>query len=235
MNYGNSNKPETRNRRKAQAKVVGASFGRAGGGTGNEQVAIQFEIVEASGAGDEAGDSRTYFGTFTENALEITEKAMRACGWEGDDLREFKRAADAGDLGAVELVIEEELYKGEWNTKIRFINAPGGGRFKFKEEAEIAGGALDTFAARMKAVFSRPPQAGVNRVNQTQQRRSAEVAKSGGAAGRQAGNGQRSGGGSGVDFGGDDRDVPPPDDLPFTSCALAAEPSPIAAVLRRAT
>lgn len=133
---------------KYMADVIGISFGAAS--TGNEQVAISFVIND----GEHAGENLSYFGTFTENALEYTEKALRACGWDGDDLAELPALAEAGKLGPAQIVVRHEEYKGEKKVKVKFVNKPGG-KFTFDAENAIEGQGLKSFAAKMKSQFSR--------------------------------------------------------------------------------
>ena len=176
------------NQRKYLANIIGASFGRSS--NGNEQIALECDITE----GPDDLSTIAYTGTFTDNSFEYTEKALRACGWEGDDLSEIPALAAAGRLGPVELVVYDDTFEGTTRAKVLFINKPGGGRFKFKEGSEITGSDLRSFAARMKSAFSgnRPAPA------------------------RQPSNGSRPPAArSGNGF--DGRDVPPPadDDLPF--------------------
>jgi hypothetical protein len=183
------------NQRKYLANIVGATFGTSS--NGNEQVAIQCEITE----GPDDLSTIAYVGAFTDKSIEYTEKAMRACGWEGNDLIEFKRLADAGQLGPVELVVYDDTYEGETRAKILFINRPGGGRFKFKEGSELDGASLQSFAARMKATFA---------ASASGQR----------STSRPSGNGQRrqGGGDSHPNAPGNDRSAgaySPDDDIPF--------------------
>lgn len=126
-------------------------------GTGNTQVVIGFEICEIAegpeGPQYEAtGTFQTYFGAFTDKATVHTVKALRACGWTGDDLAELPELADAGSLSEpVSLVIVHEEYKGEWKAKVKWVNTPNGGTGKIKLERPLEGGDLRDFAQRMKS------------------------------------------------------------------------------------
>lgn len=86
--------------------------------TEKEQVAVEIEFL------DLAVTPRTlwWYGYFTPNALESTVKALRAMGWEGDDLATLQLQDRE-----VEVVVEHEDYKGVTRPRIRWINAPGGG------------------------------------------------------------------------------------------------------------
>ena len=129
------------------ANVVGAAFGTSS--KGNHQVAVQFVI--APDDPDFAGESIAYVGTFTEDATQYTVEALRGTGWDGDDLEELKMLADTGQLGPAQIVVQHEEYEGAARARIRFVNRPGAGRFKFKEE--MAPQSLKSFAASMKATL----------------------------------------------------------------------------------
>lgn len=110
------------------------------------------ELIESEGKGTpgvkivmqlEGGGSLTWTGWLTGGATEITVKALRAMGWQGDDL------SDLSTVGSVdcELVVEEEEYNGKWYPKIKFVNVPGGGA-KFGAPMDAA--KKRAFAARMR-------------------------------------------------------------------------------------
>jgi hypothetical protein len=63
------------------ARGVNASLGKTK--NGGEQVAVEFELKDGPGVGQRI----TWFGSFAnDKATEITVKALRNCGWDGDDL-----------------------------------------------------------------------------------------------------------------------------------------------------
>lgn len=132
---------------KYNASIAGASFGKSK--NGNWQIAIQFTI--SADDADAPGESIAYVGTFTDAATPITFEAIRGCGYDGDDLEEFKMLADKGQLPAVVLVIQHETFEGETRARVRFVNRPGGGSFKFKEE--MAPAEVRSFAAQMKSAL----------------------------------------------------------------------------------
>lgn len=132
---------------KYMANVTGAAFGTSS--KGNHQVAVQFVIAHDDP--DFAGESIAYVGTFTEDATQYTIEALRGTGWDGDDLEEFKMLADSAQLGPAQIVVQHEEYEGASRARIRFVNRPGAGRFKFKEELPPA--SLKSFAASMKATL----------------------------------------------------------------------------------
>lgn len=69
---------------------------------------------------NEAGDTIDAYLFLSAKALERTEKALRTCGWVGDDVSELMR--DGVDIKWVEIVVEEEEYQGKVRTKVKWIN-----------------------------------------------------------------------------------------------------------------
>jgi hypothetical protein len=76
---------------------------------------IEFEITD----GEAKGERIVWNGWLTPAAMEFTVKALRTCGWKGDDIENIE-ALDS----PVILVIEHEEYKGETRAKVKFINDP---------------------------------------------------------------------------------------------------------------
>ncbi len=178
--------------------------------SGNRQAALGFEIHEAQQ--DEAGERvlvssgrfLTYFGSFSEAAVDHTIKALRNCGWEGDDLAELPDLAEAGQLGnEVALVVKHEEYEGEWSAKVKWVNTPSGGG-KIKLERVLDERELTSFAQQMKS----------------------RVRAAGGA---RPSNGTRKPQGAPPR----DVPPPGDSDIPFCSSSIGHEPSDVAPVLRR--
>ncbi len=115
-----------------RAKAVSAALGNTS--TGKEQLGIEFELMDVDGV---AGPHITYYGYFTDAALEFTVKALRACGWKGTDLTDLAGLTD----NEVSLVIAHEEYEGKVTAKVQWVNAPGGLAMKSQ---------LDPDAAKMK-------------------------------------------------------------------------------------
>lgn len=91
------------------------ALGRAG--TGSEQIGILFALTELA----HAGRTIMWWGHFTEDTLEHTLKALRACGWQGDDLTKL----DALGVNEVSLVIEQETDRdGVLRDRVRWVNRP---------------------------------------------------------------------------------------------------------------
>lgn len=106
--------------------------------SGNEQVVILFEITQ----GEHAGKCRTWYGAFSDAAIERTLDSMRHCGWDGDSLAAVENLAN----NEVEIVIESEEYQGKVNEKVKWVNKPAG----LKIQHQLAGSARDAFAARLR-------------------------------------------------------------------------------------
>lgn len=116
---------------------------------GNPQIAVTFSLI------DDPASKITWFGSFkSEASTEIALKALRAMGWTGNDLSVFEFGNDmphemAGV--AVEIVVETEDYEGKSRTKVKWVNAPGGG---VAVKNPMSAPAVKSFAARMKAAIA---------------------------------------------------------------------------------
>ncbi len=117
-------------------------FGRAK--TGSEQIALTFALVDDSGRVDH-GATIDWVGSFAnDKSTEITIKALRACGWTGNDLTDLRGINDL----EVELDVQLEEYQGEQRLRVRWVNKPGGGRIKFADELDQR--SRQALAARLK-------------------------------------------------------------------------------------
>lgn len=82
------------------------------------QVAVDLEITQ----GDHAGAHVTWYGFFTDATHERTFKALRAMGWQGDDVSNL-----AGiDANEVSITLKSEEYEGKVSQKVAWINPLGG-------------------------------------------------------------------------------------------------------------
>lgn len=113
--------------------------------TGKEQIAVLFELT----SGEHAGQSITWFGYFTDGAVDRTLDSLRYCGWQGDNLAEL----DSLDANEVELVLAEEEYEGKVRTKVQWVNRPA--RLALKEQMSAAQAAAFAQKMRGKAVAHR--------------------------------------------------------------------------------
>lgn len=82
--------------------------------TGKEQVAIGFQLLTPG----YEGQHLPYYGLFTDAALEITIKALRACGWQGVDLADLTGV----DTNEVNLVVEHDTYNGVTRARVKWVN-----------------------------------------------------------------------------------------------------------------
>lgn len=88
-------------------------------GTGNEQIGFLFRIAEEPFL----GKATTSYGSFSDAALPITLRVLRALGWEGNQIASIGRDLKKGT--EVDLVFELEEYNGEKRSKVKFVNAAG--------------------------------------------------------------------------------------------------------------
>lgn len=119
-----------------RAKTLTAALGETK--SGKEQMAIDFGLVD----GPSAGQRITWYGGFmSDKAVEYTVKALRACGWKGDDLSAVGELAEE-----VEIVVQHEDYEGQMRAKVKYVNPLGGAA-----RNAMAADKAKAFAARMKA------------------------------------------------------------------------------------
>lgn len=104
-----------------------------------ECVMVEFELLEHE------GQSLTWWGYFTDAAMEITFKALRNCGWTGTDLQDLTGL----DANEVILVVENETYQGKTRPKVKWVNSLGG--LGLAEPLSVD--AAKSFAARMKGAL----------------------------------------------------------------------------------
>lgn len=191
----------------------------AGLGESDNEKRTKFVFVTGSVVDDEQynGEQITAVLYFTEKTQARSIESLMHFGFASDDLAMLEDA-DEGKCAellpeVVEYVCAPEEYNGEWQLKVKWVNKPGRGRFAPKKKLE--GSDLKSFAAQMR--------------NSIRNARGGS-ARPAPARPAQPGNGQRSthpnapGGGYGGSA--------PDDDIPFASCSLDAEPSPIARLLR---
>lgn len=102
----------------------------------NPQLAVSFEFI------DHPGQRMTRYLSFTDDAFDYSLKALRNCGWQGDDFEDLTGL----DANEVQLVLDYEEYQGKRELRIAFINQAGGIALKqAMEPTQIA-----SFAQRMK-------------------------------------------------------------------------------------
>lgn len=141
--------------------------------TGKEQIGVMFELT----GGEHAGKHLTWFGFFSEGAVDRTIESLRHCGWDSDSLAEL----DSLSANEVELVVEDEEYEGKWRSKVKWVNRVA--RLQMKEQMSPA--QVQAFAARLrgKTVASKQKYGAQPTSNGGGQRQPAQQASFGGAAG----------------------------------------------------
>jgi hypothetical protein len=135
------------------ARAIGCYFGRAGeNGSGNAQVFVPFRISFADG-----DEHITWSGTLPTDggkAFQITIKALRTLGWQGDDLADLDDLDEEGAAkllpNQVDIVCDMDDYNGESRLKVKWVNPPGGVRMA---KHALAGSDLKTFAAQMRGTI----------------------------------------------------------------------------------
>jgi hypothetical protein len=86
---------------------------------GTLQVVVGFEILR----GPHAGETISWIGYMTDKTSERTLKALRTCGFTGDDIDAFHAQRPENE---VSIVVEHETYDGKARAKVQWINPPGG-------------------------------------------------------------------------------------------------------------
>jgi hypothetical protein len=117
---------------------------------GNEQAQIQFEIAE----GEHAGRKLLWWGSFSDNAFEITMKALRVMGFKGTNLLELPTQSIEQE---VNLVVIHDDYGGTTKAKVQWVNSPNGGGGT-KVSKSVDGDKLRMFAAKMAARAAKFPE-----------------------------------------------------------------------------
>lgn len=103
---------------------------------GNPQLAVAFDFL------DHPGQRMTRYLSFTDDAFDYSLKALRNCGWQGDNFEDLTGL----DANEVQLVLDWEEYQGKRELRIQFINQSGGIALKqAMEPTQIA-----SFAQRMR-------------------------------------------------------------------------------------
>ena len=124
-----------------RARAAKAALGLSS--NGNEQVGVEFELL------DLPGQKITWYGSFaSDEAFDITVRGLRAAGFRGNDLADLSSLND-GSAPEVILVVVHETYQGKTRAKVKFINSTGGLAMKNQLTPEQA----EAFAKRMKGKF----------------------------------------------------------------------------------
>lgn len=131
-----------------RGRRIAHEFAWAGeGNKKKEQLAVQFEfIVEPV-----KGRTLTWYGYFTDKAIETTFKAMRAMEWQGNDPNAGWPSKEESEKIEVELVVQHERNQhGDWIARIRWVNGGGVAVKNVMNDAEKA-----TFSQKMTGIAAR--------------------------------------------------------------------------------
>lgn len=132
------------------ATCTGSALGRAGNGT--EQIAVGFDVHLGA---DQQSVAMTWYGFFTDNALQTTEKAIAALGFDmaARDMSEIAPDDPSASVlvGAeAEVVVENETDdQGNVRPRIRWVNRPGGNGVVLKER--MAPQEVKSFGSQIRA------------------------------------------------------------------------------------
>ena len=126
---------------KAVATQTDGAYAQIGMSTnGNQQVLINFEIID----GPMAGRRIPWWGFLTDKAWNRTVEALRYCGFKGDDL--YLLSSQQLDQ-EVELVVEHSEYQGKTNARVKWVNTAFSG---LKLAKPMDTNELRNFSAMMK-------------------------------------------------------------------------------------
>lgn len=115
---------------KVKARAIAGSHVFGVASTGTEQVGMRLSVID----GPRAGEEFVWYGSFTENSVEITLSGLKAAGWDGSDF------ANLPGLGSVDCMLtlqeEERRDSGALYWRAAFINPIG---IAMKEQLDAAG------------------------------------------------------------------------------------------------
>lgn len=125
--------------------------------SGSEQIALTFATTGDDPAVPEGSTIEWVGGFGSDEAAKITLKALRACGWSGEDLLDLSGI----NREQVEIDVQVDEYQGEKRLRVRWVNRPGAGRLTFRETLDDR--SKKALAARMRALAGKlggAPQSG---------------------------------------------------------------------------
>ena len=108
---------------------------------GNPQVAVLLRLISGGPAVEQ--QLITWYGSFTEKAIDRTLESLRYLGWKGDDLSNLQGVGTS----EVTVVIEHgEDPEGKLRARVKWINSGGGLAVKKRMDA----GGAKAFAEKMR-------------------------------------------------------------------------------------
>lgn len=113
---------------------------------GNPQICVEIELVDRDGV---VLGNLPWYGYFTDDGFPIAFRALRALGWQGNDIGELDDC-DCSKLlpNEGEAVVRLDEYEGQERVRVAFINAAGEG-VRLAKRLDPAGKAK--LAERLKA------------------------------------------------------------------------------------
>lgn len=193
---------------KARADKSSVRFGAAQ--SGNEQVAVTFDILDAKADGYQ--QRITWIGTLAAGALDITLDGLMASGWTGDNLMTLD---GVGDVECSLKVKHEDDQSGVPRARVAFVNRAGGA-FKFKTELDA--NAVASLSDRLAGPIMAARQRAAGKGGADPSSGPARAPAGGGYGGGAPPARRQGGGGGGGNFG------PGGKDIPFASCSPADDP-----------
>ena len=132
-----------------RAKAMATGLGKTS--KGKPQVAIQFRLL------DPPGGLINWYGYFGDASLEITYKALDACGWTGDDISDLS-SITANPVEVI-LGLAYETWEGKTTLKVKYINSSSGVALKDKMDANEARNFADEIKAKLILLKQNQPLA----------------------------------------------------------------------------
>lgn len=121
-----------------KAKAKGWQLSESSKGT--PEVAVEFQLTHP----ELNNFTITWDGWLSDATFDRTVESLRHCGWKGSDFNDLTGL----DTNEVELVIENEPFEGKTYSRVKWVNAPGGG-LAFRKAMDP--GKTASFAAAMNA------------------------------------------------------------------------------------
>lgn len=122
-----------------RARAVQAALGEAG--TGTEQVAVLFELL------DVPGKQLTWYGYWTEATWERTVDSLRIAGWTGSDISDLSELSSPAAPEVFIVVTHDPDQNGVMRERVRWVNRTNGLQLKKTMDP----GKAKAFATRVRA------------------------------------------------------------------------------------
>lgn len=166
-----------------KAQAIDCALATAGNGT--EQIAVLFDRIDENE--ERTGETITWYGYFTDGAIERTVESLRYMGWTGADLMDFANGLPPTCENFVEIVVEDEKddRTGKVRAKVKWVNQRGRGAIAVRSRMDET--AAKTFSASLKKrIAGLQAAAGVTKQPAQPQRQRQPASKAAQAQGRQA-------------------------------------------------